>query len=336
MFIEQAHKSQHEAWRYILGICVVFGGWQVIGALPLVAALIMKSDSLSVLAGGDMGLMAEILGTNYFLFLMLLTFAIGILCLFFWTKVIHKQPIKELTTSRKKVDWNRILFAFISWMLISVAFMLIDVQMSPDDYQWNFKLEPFLVLAAIAIIMIPIQTSMEEYFMRGYMMQGLGVMAKNKWVPLVVTSTLFGLMHILNPEVGKLGYGIMVFYIGTGFFLGILTLMDEGLELALGFHAANNLTAALLVTADWTAFQTDSIYRDVSEPVLGWDVFVPVLIIYPLLLFMFSKKYKWTDWKERLTGKVVAPVVATQEDISSSADSLIEHDYPKPKADGDK
>ena len=51
-----------------------------------------------------------------------------------------------------------------------------------------------------------------------------------------------------------------------GFFLGAITLMDEGLELALGWHYANNLTAALFVTADWTALQTDSIYKFVGEP----------------------------------------------------------------------
>ena len=140
---------------------------------------------------------------------------------------------------------------------------------------------------------------------RGHLMQGLGIMAKNRWVPLIITSILFGIMHAANPEVGKLGYGIMVFYIGTGFFLGILTLMDEGLELALGFHAANNLTAALLVTADWTAFQTNSIYKDVSEPTFGWDILIPVLVIYPILLFVFSKKYGWSNWKDRLTGKVM-------------------------------
>ena len=66
-------------------------------------------------------------------------------------------------------------------------------------------------------------------------MQGLGVLAKNRWLPLIFTSTLFGLMHIANPEIGKLGYMLMVHYIGTGFLLGIMTLMDEGLELALGF-----------------------------------------------------------------------------------------------------
>ncbi|MBT8290814.1 MAG: CPBP family intramembrane metalloprotease domain-containing protein, partial [Muriicola sp.] len=65
-----------------------------------------------------------------------------------------------------------------------------------------------------------------------------------------------------------------------------------------------NLFGALLVTADWTAFQTNSIYRDVSEPVLGWDILVPVFVIFPLLLYFFAKKYGWKNWKERLTGKV--------------------------------
>ena len=82
--------------------------------------------------------------------------------------------------------------------------------------------------------------------------------------------------------------------------------MDDGLELALGFHAANNLFTALLVTADWTAFQTHSIFKDMSDPteaVLS-DVLAPVLIIFPILLFIFAKVYKWNNWKEKLIGRV--------------------------------
>jgi hypothetical protein len=81
--------------------------------------------------------------------------------------------------------------------------------------------------------------------------------------------------------------------------------MDEGLELALGFHAANNLIGALLLTADWTAFQTNSIYKDVSEPTLGFDVLIPVLVVYPILLLIFSKKYGWKNWKGKLFGRVM-------------------------------
>jgi len=306
MYIEQAYKGLSEGWRYLVGIIVVFFVWQILGAIPLFVALMLKSDSLAVLGSGDLGIMSNVLGSNTFLFFMLLTFAIGLISLFLFVKFVHKQPLKALTTSRKKIDWKRIGLAFVLWAFITVLLIFLDIYLAPEDYAYNFQLKPFLILAVIAIIMIPLQTSMEEYFMRGYMMQGLGVACKNRWFPLVFTSLLFGLMHILNPEVEKLGFGIMIFYIGTGFFLGIITLMDEGLELAIGFHAANNLTAALLVTADWTAFQTHSIYRDISDPVLGWDVLIPVLVVFPILLFVFSEIYGWKNWKEKLTGRVMA------------------------------
>ena len=140
-------------------------------------------------------------------------------------------------------------------------------------------------------------------------MQGIGVVAKNRWLPLIVTSVIFGMLHIANPEVDQLGYGIMVYYIGTGLFLGIMTLMDEGLELALGFHAANNLFTALLVTADWTAFQTHSILKDTSDPTRAGfgDVFMPVFVMFPLILFILSKVYGWKNWKEKLFGNVDEP-----------------------------
>ena len=99
----------------------------------------------------------------------------------------------------------------------------------------------------------------------------------------------------------------MIYY-RTGLFLGIMTLMDEGMELALGFHAANNLFTALLVTADWTAFQTHSVLKDLSDPQNAGisDVIIPVFVIFPILLFIFSKKYNWISWHERLLGRVSA------------------------------
>ena len=132
---------------------------------------------------------------------------------------------------------------------------------------------------------------------------------KRNSTPLIITSVVFGLLHIANPEVDKLGPIIMVYYIGTGLFLGIMTLMDDGLELSLGFHAANNLFTALLVTADWTAFQTHSIFKDLSDPKAAefMDILMPVCVMFPVILLILSKIYKWTDWKEKLFGKVIEP-----------------------------
>ena len=80
--------------------------------------------------------------------------------------------------------------------------------------------------------------------------------------------------------------------------------MDEGTELTLGLHAVNNIIAAFFVTTNWTVFQTDALYVDISEPSVGWEMFFPVLVLYPILLVVFSKKYGWNNWVEKLTGKI--------------------------------
>jgi membrane protease YdiL (CAAX protease family) len=230
--------------------------------------------------------------------------ALACLLLLLWVKVVHQQSITCLTTSRPKIDWSRVFLSFSVWAGITIVSVVGMYLAFPENFEFNFNPQAFFPFLIIAIALVPLQTSFEEYLFRGYLMQGIGVMTKSKVFPLVLTSVVFGLMHIANPEVGKLGMTIMIYYIGTGFFLGIMTLMDEGLELALGFHAANNLIGALLITSDWSAFQTHSIFKDVSEPSAGFDIIMPVLVFFPLLLILFSKVYHWNNWKEKLLGKV--------------------------------
>lgn len=305
MYIAQAFKSLHDWWRYLIGLVLVIIA-VTIGQVPFTIAVMYQAHQNGEnILGMDETNMMSVLEPNLNLFLLLLSFAIGLLGLFIIVRTLHKQSIKSLTTSRKKVDWKRIWFAFFFWGIISSSLILVDYYSNPENYLYNFELNRFLILAAIAIVFVPLQTSFEEYLFRGYLMQGIGIIVKNRWAPLLITSVVFGVLHIANPEVEKLGYTIMIYYIGTGLFLGVLTLMDEGMELALGFHAANNLFTALLVTANWTAFQTHSVLKDVAEPELGFiDLTLPVFIIFPILLIVFSKVYKWDNWKEKLTGRV--------------------------------
>lgn len=304
MFIEQVYKFKYDFWRYLIGVIAVVAGL-IIGQIPLTIVL-LQEIGFDVVNMTETDMM-QALDSNLFLFLMLLTYAVALGFLFFIVKKLHEQPLRALTTSRRKIDWKRFWFAFLLVSIFIVLTTVGDYLSNPADYQWNFQLKPFLILLVISVLLIPLQTSFEEYFFRGYLMQGIGVMVKNRWLPLIITSVIFGGLHFFNPEVTKLGNMIMIYYIGTGFMLGIMALMDEGLELSLGFHAANNLLTALIVTADWTAFQTNSILKDVSEPSAGWDVLIPVLVVYPIYLIIFSKKYHWTNWKQRLFGKVEEP-----------------------------
>ena len=295
MFIEQAYNKNFSFLKY-LPIPLAFISLMVLNYL---AVILLNIDTENLIRQ-----QVEEKGENRVFFEMVFPLSFALVLLFLWVRYIHKQSIRSLTTARKKVDWKRILFAFGLWGGLTVAITMIDYWMAPADYELNFKPVPFAILAVIAIVLIPMQTSFEEYLFRGYLMQGLGVQFKSRLFPLLFTSVLFGIMHIANPEVEKIGYIALVYYIGTGLFLGVITLMDDGLELALGFHAANNLITALLLTSDWSAFQTHSIFKDKSDPSAGFDILLPVLVLFPILLFIFSRKYKWNDWKEKLSGKV--------------------------------
>lgn len=304
MYIAQVFKYQYSFWRYIVGTLIVLAGI-FIGQIPLLAAVVLER-------GYDVMTMPQeevlkVLDSNFTFFLMLLSFAVGLLALLYVVKFLHEQPIRSLTTSRKKVDWGRIRFGFGLVAAFTIIVTIAEYLVNPQDFLINFQPVPFAVLLVIAIVMIPLQTSFEEYLFRGYFMQGLGTLFKNRWIPLIVTSVCFGGLHFANPEVTQMGNLIMIYYIGTGFMLGIMTLMDEGMELALGFHAGNNLIGALLITADWTAFQTESIFKDISNPTAGFDVIIPILIIYPLFLYIMAKKYGWKDWKNKLFGKIEKP-----------------------------
>ena len=311
MYISQALKSLHEWWRYLVGILIVLIGVGIFSISHMIAISIKSFNGevdMERLAQNDVAYILGLFEPNLNLVFMLLPFLGGLILLFITVKFIHKQSIISLTTSRKSIDCSRIWFSFFLWGIVSSIMIGLGYLIEPENFEINFKLVPFLILVVIAILLIPIQTSFEEYLFRGYLMQGIGVITKYRWIPLLITSLVFGLMHISNPEVDKLGPVVMIYYIGTGLFLGVMTLMDEGMELALGFHAANNLFTALLVTADWTAFQTHSVLKDLSDPQNAGltDIIIPVFVIFPILLYVFSKKYNWTSWRDRLIGSVSA------------------------------
>ncbi|CAI8446474.1 MAG: Uncharacterised protein [Polaribacter sejongensis] len=308
-YIQQAYKGKKEWYHWMLTLFVVFVGWQFVGVIPLFVVASMHSASMSELVNSVKdNFMTLGIDNNLFLFLMILMFIFGLISLFVSVKFIHKRNFTALVTSRESIDWKRFWFGFILWGIIATVVIILGIFISPENYVWNFKPVPFFTLLAVSFLFLPFQTSFEELLFRGYFMQGIGILARNRWLPLILTSVCFGLLHAANPEVQKLGSISMVFYIGTGLFYGMTTLMDEGTELSLGLHAVNNIIAAIFVTTNWTVFQTDALYVDTSEPSVGWEMFFPVFVLYPLMLFIFSRKYGWKNWIEKLSGKIEEPI----------------------------
>jgi membrane protease YdiL (CAAX protease family) len=283
--------------RYVIGSLIIVFTFFV-AQIPHTYAVI-KAVGLEQLGTLDIAGILQALPPNTTLALMLFPFALVAVLVLVLIRHLHNISIRAFITSRDKIDWKRIGFAFTGIVLLNSLFFIISYYTNPSDFQWNFDPQAFAILFVIAIVLVPLQTSAEELFFRGYLMQGLGQVFKQRIFPLLITSLLFGFMHFGNPEIDKLGPLLMVSYVSMGFFFGIITLMDEGLELALGYHAGNNLLISLLVTSDWTAFQTNSLFLDVSTP----DVYMLAFMQLPMLLILlvlFSWKYGWNNWRQRL------------------------------------
>ncbi|WP_456377419.1 CPBP family intramembrane glutamic endopeptidase, partial [Lutibacter sp.] len=216
-FIQQAYKGNNQWWAYLVTILILLFGWQFIGLLPLFGVAYYYADNTSEFMNSANDNFTTLgIDSNLYLLLIIISFLGGLLSLFLGVKQIHKRKIITLITSRDTIDWNRVFYAFSLWATIGVFMIAVGYFLSPEDYVWNFKPLPFFLLVVISFLLFPIQTSMEELLFRGYLMQGFGTWFKNSFVALILTSVIFGLLHGLNPEVEKLGWITMVYYIGTG------------------------------------------------------------------------------------------------------------------------
>lgn len=301
MFIEQAYKGNNAWWRVLITTLFTAG----IFVANFILYFFMSKEEMDKAYKS----MSDI-PNNWSLIINLSPFILLLIMLFFLIRNLHKRSILSLTTSRNKVDIKRIFFSFSLIIVFTILGFAISYFMDNSGIVWNFNPLKFSILLLVSLLFFPFQIAFEEYLFRGYLMQQIGIITKNRWFPLIFTSVVFGLFHSANPEVAKMGFGVMFFYIGTGLFLGILTLMDESLELALGFHFGNNLMAALLITSDFSAIHTDAVFRysGVENPVdMLNEMLVSIAIVYPIMLFIFAKKYNWTHWRAKLSGKIENP-----------------------------
>jgi len=298
MFFEIGRSGKNEWWMYILGFIIVMLGYTV-GQAPLLIALVMsvnKDPDLELAdlqnLQSDMDLTKYGIDSNTGFILLLLMFVIATLALYFVVKVIHQKDFKSIITPNTSINWSKIFFGFGLWFGMTLILECISYFTNADAYEFTLNISSFLPLLVIALLMLPIQTSFEEFLFRGYLMQGIGMISSHKWIPLLVTSLGFGAIHMANPEVLEFGVWTMLFYyVSAGLLLGVITVMDDGLELALGVHAATNIYGALMVGYNGSAIQTDTIFKTDN---IDANFMIVVFLVSAVIFYMIcSRKYNW-------------------------------------------
>lgn len=296
--LNYAFDSKNQIWRYIVVLLLAFIISNTVGSIPIAIIMfvgVIKKGDMSARPDNMMDFSAYGVDQNIGLAAMMFAFVVALIGFILLLKPFHNRTIQGTVNGTNKIRWNRILIGFIVWGIFSVISLIVTLISDPKSLELQLKWSAFIPLFFISIILIPFQTSFEEVTFRGYLMQGIATNTKSKIWALVITSLLFGLMHSFNPEVKEYGFlATMPSYIGFGVIFGLITLLDDGVELAIGLHTANNFFASILISSPHSALVTPAIYT--TDKVNPYTDMLTLYILGIIAILIFSKIYKW-NWK---------------------------------------
>lgn len=308
-YIRRAQEGANAWYLYVVGIILVIVG-QLVGSIPFFlvqTARIAETGDASLATSMDTGLHPAI---N--LALIVLPFIGSLVGLWAAMRFIHRRPFASLFNPSDRFNWEKAGFSIGLWMLFMILFESIAYLVHPENYTFAYDAGAFIPTMLVALLLLPFQTSLEELVFRGYLLQGFGLATRRPWISILFTSIMFGLLHIANPEISAFGSVILLYYIGFGVVMALITVMDESSELALGVHFANNFFGAMLVTFPSSALQTPALFTLHEYPVSLMTALWA--LASTLFIVIVAFRYKWSDWN-RIWRKV-------QLDQSVAADTL--------------
>ncbi len=296
--LESAFKGKNALWRYIIMVAAVFIVANTIGAIPLIIAMIRKalidSAALQSLAQDPSNMSLLDLTPNAGLFVLLFPFLAGVISFSLLIRPLNNRTFTETINGTSKVRWNKIFTSAIIWLIISAIYLFVQNLIAPGNFRLNNTGKSLILLVIISLSLIPFQAAFEELLFRGYLMQGFAVLTRNRWAPVLITSLLFSILHAWNPEIKEYGFFTMMpQYILFGLVFGVATIIDDGIEIALGAHAANNIFLSIMVTSKSSALQTPAVFEQIV--VNPWGEFTGLFISSVFFLLILKYIFKWKN-----------------------------------------
>jgi hypothetical protein len=296
MYFLKTIETQNEWWRYLVTLLIVIFVYLVLGGLPLLIVILMKGihDPELDLEGFSDSYDPELLGLeqNTGLLILLVPAVLAFFSLLILMIRLHGQKPGNIVSFTGKIRWNRVGTGAALWLVLLIAGESIFYALDPGNYIFSFNVSKFIPLLAITLFVIPIQAWSEELLFRAYLMKGIGLLTGMRFAALILTSVLFGLLHVGNPEVQQFGFwSTMPYYVGFGLFAGLLVVFDGGIELACTVHAINNMYSAALVSYQSSVLTTSALWKIESlNPVLMNIGFLLMAVIFILVL---ARIFKW-------------------------------------------
>jgi len=290
-YVDVARGPHGRWWHYLLGLIFVLASWLFVGSIATLAVLVTELNPDTPLTA----LSLEQLSTQgpYTAFLVVMAaypfFLAGMLLT---PPIFHRRSPRTLITAAPSIGWSRIALGFGVWMGIQVLFTLLGYLLDPGSLTLTFDAATFAPFAVMAICLVPLQTTAEELFFRGYLVQWASLLSRHRLFLTLLSAAIFTLPHLANPEVRQDVPAMVAQYFALGAFFTWISLRDGTLELAIGVHAANNLFTVLLVNYPGSALPSPSVFATTTfEPLSSL-----IWLLIGIGLFCLTV-YGWPRWR---------------------------------------
>jgi membrane protease YdiL (CAAX protease family) len=265
-YLSLADQGKNAWWRYAVGIALTLLIW-IVGTAFLTYPFLDDPDSLGTFA------------------VSLLSFALLLFGVWLATALLHRRPFGSLIGPLGRLNWQRLLLGAAIWSSLLILATLGNVIFFGVRYSFNTEFFQHWPYVLVALVLIPLQTSAEEVFFRGYLLQACGRLTKNWLVLSLINGVLFTLPHLANTE-AEMNFPLAIadwFLVGAGY--ALITLRSGSLDYVLGMHAINNLLLTIIVGYEGGSLPSIAIFMTQGQ-ISFYDVlslFAAIAVAYVLI-----------------------------------------------------
>jgi membrane protease YdiL (CAAX protease family) len=220
--------------------------------------------------------------------LLALNLGLGAMILVTWfiVRVVHGLRPRWLTSVVPRMRWKFFTICLgLSVVALTAQILVGALLPSGSEGDLGGKLNDFTTSTALAAVVVllttPLQAAGEEYLFRGYLLQAVGSLSRNRWVAIVVTALLFALAH------GAQNFPLFFDRLAFGLIAAWLVTRTGGLEAGIALHVLNNFLAFGLALS----------YGDLSETLnvseaSWWNIALTVTqsAVYAGLVLLVARK----------------------------------------------
>jgi hypothetical protein len=287
-YLENAKVGKNNWWRYLITILGSFGLASIAAGILIALMVVLYTVLNYPVMSPDM--INRMISINNPLFLVLITgvtYAFSFFLFYLFVRFLHHKKFRVLVNYGTGFRWGMLLKGGFIWFVILSLLSFPDFLLNPSAYQVSLNSDAFYLLIVLSVLAFPVQASFEEILFRGYLMQGISLISQRPIVPLLATSSLFGLVHFFNGVNLDQSLSIVISTFLIGLMLGVIVLADNGVETAMGVHIVNNLFVALIFNSADSGLPglPSLITAPASNPFTGIPFLMLAVVLMLLVLY---------------------------------------------------